>query len=771
MTKHLRFLIVLLMALVWSAGWAAIGDTFKLVTDANDLKAGDKIIIGSKDSKVVLGADNGKQKRLPVSATFSSDGIVAWQDGFEVITLEGSASAWYLHLEDGYLYSELDNKNKATTNLITNQDKGKAKVALISIDASGTANISFKKVGSNRFVGYNNSDKIKLFGYYAQTNLQKSQIYKLVNSADKDKTPTTLSLGDYDNKTFSFTNGKSDDTFTTPTATVTPAAATGAVQYTSSDKDIVTVATNGDLSFTNTKFGSATISAQFIATGDYANSNIVKYTVVNKEPQKTATEVTFGDKSQQTITLTEGDVTGVVFPKASEKNNIAGAISYKSSNTDVAVVDVDGNVTVKGAYGEATITATFTPTNAETYAASTDWYKVVNKVNAAFYESFDKCAGKGGNDNKFSSLSGGIDLSSTYTDNEGWNSIKGFVASKCVRFGTSGDAGSATTPSITVTGKGILSFMAAAWNGDKTTITVEVSDGATLTYNGKTSSSISVNINRGSWTNIDNIEISGAKTFTITFAANGKDNRFFLDEVMVKDIPTVTLDETATNNNIVAKTGVNVTLKRSMVANEWNTICLPFDVTMDKAKAAFGDNVKIVELDTEVAVDANVLSFKASTGIVAATPYLIKPSAVSETGTYTFDGVDITETNDEKAYSFNNVKNPIAFKGIYNMVDITNDVTTIGETYYAAFLGDGNKIYKAGTGKTKGFRAYFAIPNSASASALRVVIDGTATSIKSINSEVVESNAPVYNLQGQRVDGNNLTPGIYVKAGKKFVVK
>ena len=136
-------------------------------------------------------------------------------------------------------------------------------------------------------------------------NIQVDKVYYYI---DDSKTSTTLSLGDYANKTFSFTNGKPDDTFTTPTATVTPAAATGAVQYTSSNKDIVTVATNGELSFTNTTFGSATISAQFIATGDYANSNTVTYTVVNKEPQKTATEVTFGDKSQQTITLTEGDV-------------------------------------------------------------------------------------------------------------------------------------------------------------------------------------------------------------------------------------------------------------------------------------------------------------------------------------------------------------------------------------------------------------------------------------------------------------------------------
>lgn len=398
----------------------------------------------------------------------------------------------------------------------------------------------------------------------------------------------------------------------------------------------------------------------------------------------------------------------------------------------------------------------------------------MNKVNAAFYESFDKCAGKGGNDNKFSSLSGGNDLSSTYTDNEGWNSIKGFVASKCVRFGTGDKAGSATTPSITVTGKGDLSFMAAAWKGDGTTITVSVSDGATLTYNGKTSSSISVNINRESWTNIDNIEISGAKTFTITFAANGKNNRFFLDEVMVKNVAesgettTIELDENSESNTLEAKTGVNVTLKRSMVANEWNTICLPFNVSKEKAQTAFGEGVKIAELNA--GSTGTTLSFNSVNEISATKPYLIKPSKENISNEYVFENVNVVADDINKKYEI--TEGYLAFKGIYNMMDITKDVVdNVDATYYAAFLGAGNKIYKAGTGKTKGFRAYFAIPKSASASALRVVIDGTATSIKNIDSEVVESNAPVYNLQGQRVNGNNLTPGIYVKAGKKFVVK
>lgn len=731
MTKHLRFLFVMLLAMIWSAGWAAVGDNFKLVTDAKDLKAGDKIIIGSKASNVVLGADNGKNKRAAVSATFSSDGVVAWKEGFDVITLEGSASAWYLHSEAGYLYSALQN-GKASTDLKNTPDKSKAKVVLISISASGTAKISFKGIGTVRYIHYNGT----VYGYYSQTT-PSAQIYKLVNSGET-KTTTKISFGSNSGKIFTFTNGVSDDTFTTPTATVSPAEATGAVKYTSSDNDIVTVSDNGQLSFTNKKFGSADISAQFIATGDYANSNIVKYTVVNKEP--IATTVTFGDMSQQTITLIEGDVTGVVFPKASEKNNIAGTISYESSNTNVAEVDADGNVTIKGAYGESTITATFTPSG-ETYVVSTDWYKVVNKKEGEQVVTFVVNEDKGktlDNSKADEILKENVTISSE---------TAALGREDTYRF-----YGNTTTGSFKViTSVGYISQI-EFYGSNSRPLSVLSSLVGTYSYDGTKYI--------GTWT-ADN-----STTKEVVFMASSQARATKV--IVTIQVPSeITLNENSESNTIEAKNGVNVTLKRSMVVNEWNTICLPFDVTMDKAKAAFGDNVKIVELDTKAAVDANVLSFKASTGIVAATPYLIKPSAVSETGTYTFEGVDITETNDENAY----VKNPIAFKGIYNKVDITEDVQKSFTNNYAAFLGAGNKIYKAGTGMTKGFRAYFAIPGSVNAPALRVVIDGTATSIKNIDSEVVESNAPVYNLQGQRVDGNNLTPGIYVKAGKKFVVK
>lgn len=752
MTKHLRFLFVMLLAMIWSAGWAAIGDNFKLVTDAKDLKAGDKIIIGSKASNVVLGAPSTEKsnKRAAVSATFSSDGVVAWQEDFDVITLEGSASAWYLHSEAGYLYSELQG-GKASTDLKNAADKSKAKVVLISISASGTAKISFKGIGTVRYIHYNGT----VYGYYSQTT-PSAQIYKLVNSGET-KTTTKISFGSNSGKIFTFTNGVSDDTFTTPTATVSPAEATGAVKYTSSDNDIVTVSDNGQLSFTNKKFGSADISAQFIATGEYANSNIVKYTVENKEP--IATTVTFGDMSQQTITITEGDVTGVVFPKASEKNNIAGTVSYESSNTDVAVVDADGNVTIKGAYGESTITATFTPSG-ETYAESTDWYKVKNKRSVV--------EGTITFDNKNDAF---VSLGSYNANSRSLNFIsdsKESFAFECTNVRT-GDTYKCLQMKRKE-GKIVSPTFSKFTNGYKVHITYSSSKALTLSVG---------DTNEVGTTTSDNNKNGLGADVSISVPVNGQfivtagDAVTYISKIeiipnKVDETTTITLNENSESNTIEAKTGVNVTLKRSMVANEWNTICLPFDVSAEQATTAFGEGVKIAELNANST--GNTLSFNSVNAISATKPYLIKPSKENTSNEYVFKNVNVAKNDPDAVFT----TDELAFVGIYNMVDITKNVTEVlYDTYYAAFLGDGNKIYKTdGSGnKTKGFRAYFAIPNGAAASALRVVIDGTATSIKNIDSEVVESNAAVYNLQGQRVNGNNLTPGIYVKAGKKFVVK
>lgn len=233
-------------------------------------------------------------------------------------------------------------------------------------------------------------------------------------------------------------------------------------------------------------------------------------------------------------------------------------------------------------------------------------------------------------------------------------------------------------------------------------------------------------------------------------------------------LPTISLSESE-ENKIETKSDISISLNRKLVKGVWNTICLPFDVSEAQAKSAFGADVRIAALNAESKGNTLMFDNKTAEGIKAAVPYLIMPSEVKANNQYEFYNVSIKPENTTPAATVS-THDGFAFKGIYNKVDITQDINN--SKSYAAFLGANNTLFKAKSGTTtKGFRAYFAIPNSTTTSALRVVVDGNATSIKNINCGVVESDDAVYNLQGQRVDAHNLMPGLYIKAGKKFVVR
>lgn len=330
------------------------------------------------------------------------------------------------------------------------------------------------------------------------------------------------------------------------------------IEYTSSDADIVAVdSKTGELTFTNTKFGEATITATLPKTDTYQTSTD-SYFVENKD-NHTATSLSFNGTD---VTLTEGktdagtDFTGYT---ATEANNIDGTITYAASGDAVATVDpTTGAVTINAAvYGTTTITATFTPADPTQYSGSTAKYQITNKANYAFYESFDKCNSTGGNDNKWS---GQIATRTPIYDNQSWQksgTVNG--ANKCIKIGTSNTISSVTTPSITLTtGAGTLSFKAGAWENDKESINVKISNG-TLSYNGSETQTISINLANAAWTDFSDIEISATGAFTITFEGTGKNNRFFIDEVIIKTIkakpaPALSFAEATITKELVAGT-------------------------------------------------------------------------------------------------------------------------------------------------------------------------------------------------------------------------
>lgn len=519
---------------------------------------------------------------------------------------------------------------------------------------------------------------------------------------------------------------------------------------------------NRTATFTVAK-GSSSLKLEFSPSSNTRIDNVV-LTATSVGESKTATNVSFGTNSNKTFTFTEGIYSNGTFttPTATEKDNIAGTIAYSSSNATAISIDAStGELTFLG-YGEATITAKFTPEDGNTYAVSTDVYKVVNQVKKSStvltfsgdLKSFDKA-------NNYAKPFETKDVPFVGSDG------KTYIFNS-----NGGKSGSARfiLPNQKNKGKLVSPEFSSYINGYNVVITYGIGSYGypSISANGKTvKGTMKGNYDDGTGATLS-LDVADGSAFTVT-----SDNALAISKIeitpnKVDETTTITLDENSESNTIEAKTGVNVTLKRTMVANEWNTICLPFYVSKEQATAAFGEGVKIAELNANST--GNTLSFNSVEAISATKPYLIKPSKENTSNEYVFKNVNVAKNDPDAVFT----TDELAFVGIYNMVDITKNVTEVlYDTYYAAFLGDGNKIYKTdGSGnKTKGFRAYFAIPNGAAASALRVVIDGTATSIKNIDSEVVESNAAVYNLQGQRVNGNNLTPGIYVKAGKKFVVK
>lgn len=134
--------------------------------------------------------------------------------------------------------------------------------------------------------------------------------------------------------------------------------------------------------------------------------------------------------------------------------------------------------------------------------------------------------------------------------------------------------------------------------------------------------------------------------------------------------------------------------------------------------------------------------------------------------------------------SFKN--NPYRFNGF----STTTISTETGNIVKIEIVGDGltklvengegeynitkNLIVWTGSSKSVSFKNNLDWANYAAATNIRVYVElpGTTTGIGSVNVDKNnKANNAVYNLQGQRVDGKSLPKGIYIKNGKKFMVK
>lgn len=243
---------------------------------------------------------------------------------------------------------------------------------------------------------------------------------------------------------------------------------------------------------------------------------------------------------------------------------------------------------------------------------------------------------------------------------------------------------------------------------------------------------------------------------------------------------------------------VTYNIRRYFHKDQWESLILPCSLTGDQVKQTFGGE-KEVKLSVFEEVKGTCVKFRTvdldNEGIVAGQPYIIKvgkDADIESKKEYTFPWGNNTVKVKGPIYQVKGVVPP-TFKG--NGVT-TDEITTGGYKvqfhgfYYdpgaapahAYVVNNGNMYHLSSDWNSfVGTSWYVTITDAKGIPAkLSFSFDGdsSTTAIENVTRQedaAVQTDGFVYNLSGQRVgtrnNMSNLSSGIYVVAGKKFVVK
>ncbi len=250
-------------------------------------------------------------------------------------------------------------------------------------------------------------------------------------------------------------------------------------------------------------------------------------------------------------------------------------------------------------------------------------------------------------------------------------------------------------------------------------------------------------------------------------------------------IPTITLANNSDNASVIeANNGklVNVTLADRTLwkDGDWNTLCLPFDLSAEQIAESDLAGADIRALNSaEFNQGTLTLNFTPETGngavtsITAGTPYIVKWGENSNNIVNpTFSGVTIDNTRHDKSCDLGDGKS-ITFCGTYNYREFEDADKSI------LFLGAKNTIYYPEAGaKIAAQRAYFTLegltagnaadPNTLIKSFV-LNFDQSADGIENVSNQ--QETGVWYDLNGRKLTGMPRAKGVYMNNGKKVYIK
>ena len=199
--------------------------------------------------------------------------------------------------------------------------------------------------------------------------------------------------------------------------------------------------------------------------------------------------------------------------------------------------------------------------------------------------------------------------------------------------------------------------------------------------------------------------------------------------------------------------------------NEWNTICLPFDLTI-AGSVLDGAEVRTLASTTLAGQNLSMTFSDNLTEMEAGKPYVIRWASGEPLVNPTFEGVTVKNAN-VKTNSI--TTDYVTFTGTYTPTALTkDDVSNL-------YLGSNNTLYYPNVDgfKVNAFRGFFKVDDSATAMGLNIITDlgdGSTTRIQGLEKAGSELDS-WFTLNGMKLDSKPTQKGVYIHNGTKVVIK
>ena len=238
------------------------------------------------------------------------------------------------------------------------------------------------------------------------------------------------------------------------------------------------------------------------------------------------------------------------------------------------------------------------------------------------------------------------------------------------------------------------------------------------------------------------------------------------------------LDNTATattqiTDQVDKKQAITIsttTNKRTLYANQWNALVLPFDITPYEFTTAIGTYAVFDLLET----GGDALNFKISIGTIPAyTPFLVKVDKDVDLSSKAFPGVTVKAINEAALTQSLSAEANYKFVGTVKKANYGAPSWTIQPN---STDGSIKLVARKTAWEYKAFTAYLTTIDGSNPVTAPVIYveepDGVVTAIKSINADGVAVPADGwYTLGGVKLQAAPTEKGVYIKDGKKFVIK